>query len=166
MGMKLIMLYNRIRKEWKLAFFSALIIGMLAHIYKFTNTLPNHDALYNMYSNQNMIRSGRWLLTPACIISSYFDLPWITGFLAIVFLGLSAVVLVELFELDNPAVIILVSGLTVTFPAVTETFFYEYTSDGYMFAMFIASCAVLISKTTEISYVKMLLSAPEDQAII
>ncbi len=137
---------NKIKKEWKLAFLASFIIGLITHLYKFTNTLPNHDALYNMYCNQNMINLGRWLLTPACIFSSYFDLPWITGIVALVFLSLSVVVLVELFGLVNPVAIVLVSGLMVSFPAITESFFFEYTSDGYMLAMFIASLAVFCSK--------------------
>ena len=147
MGNGIIGFYNnRIKKEWKTAFYASLVISMLTHIYKFTNTLPNHDALYNIYCDQNMIGLGRWLLAPACMFSSFFDLPWLTGLLAIFFLSLSVVVLVEIFGIVNPVAIILVSGITVTFPAITESFFYEYTSDGYMLAMLIASCAVLAVK--------------------
>ncbi len=146
MGSGLIERYSKIKKEWKTAFCVSFVIGLLTHIYKFTNTLPNHDALYNAYCDQNMIGLGRWLLAPACMFSSFFDLPWITGLTAMVFLSLSVVVLIEIFEIVNPVAIILVSGITVTFPAITESFFYEYTSDGYMLAMLIASCAVLAVK--------------------
>lgn len=38
---------------------SALICGLAVHIYKFTNTLPNGDALYNFYDPQNIVASGR-----------------------------------------------------------------------------------------------------------
>lgn len=147
MGNGLIELYkNKIRSEWKLGFFASFIIGLFTHIYKFVNYLPNHDALYNVYCDQNMISLGRWLLAPACMFSSFFDLPWITGLIAVVFISLSVVVIIEIFEIINPVAIILVSGITVTFPAITESFFYEYTSDGYMLAMLVASCAVLAVK--------------------
>ena len=160
MGTGLIEFYNkRIRKEWKTAFFASLIVGLTAHLYKFMNELPNHDALYNSYSSQNMIRSGRWLLAPACIFSSYFDLPWITGLLALVFLALSVVVLIEVFELTNPVVIILTAGIMASFPAITETFFYEYTSDGYMLAMLIASCAILCAKAGSYTWKKCAVAA-------
>ena len=66
---------TKIRKEYKIAFYSTLIVALLVHIYKFTNTLPNHDSLYNYYSTQNIIGSGRWALSLACGISSYWDLP-------------------------------------------------------------------------------------------
>ena len=152
MGTGLTEFYNKkIRAEWKLAFKASFIIGLLTHVYKFTNTLPNHDALYNAYCDQNMINLGRWLLAPACMFSSYFDLPWLTGLVALLFISLSVVVLVEIFELDDPVAIILVAGITVSFPAVTETFFFEYTSDGYMLAMLIASYAVMRSRVEGLS---------------
>ena len=98
MGNGIIGFYNnRIKKEWKTAFYASLVISMLTHIYKFTNTLPNHDALYNIYCDQNMIGLGRWLLAPACMFSSFFDLPWLTGLLAI-FLILLVFSLLMLFQ--------------------------------------------------------------------
>ena len=56
MGTQLLALYHeRVKKEWKIAFLSTFIIGLLVHIYKFTNNLPNHDSLFNYYSSQNMV---------------------------------------------------------------------------------------------------------------
>ena len=39
------------QKEWGIAFIAAMVFGMVTHMYKFTNTLLNHDSLYNIYSN-------------------------------------------------------------------------------------------------------------------
>lgn len=80
MGEGLIRFYHtKIKREWKMAFAVAFFCGLLIHIYKFTNTLPGHDSLFNVYSSQNMVKSGRWFLAIACGFSSYFDLPWIDG---------------------------------------------------------------------------------------
>lgn len=47
MGENLVVFYKqRLRKEHKQAFFAAFFIGLLVHIYKFTNDLPNNDTVF------------------------------------------------------------------------------------------------------------------------
>ena len=147
MGSEILTFYRKnVKKSWKTAFVSAFMIGLLVHIYKFTNLLPNADALYNFYSNQNMTASGRWFLSVACGISSYFDLPWVNGVLSLVFMGLTAAMVAEVFRMENPVVIALSSGLLVSFPAITATMSYEFTADGYMLAMALAAFSVCLSR--------------------
>lgn len=99
MGENIINLYKtKCRKEWKIAFISTLVIGLFVHIYKFTNYLPNHDSMYNFYSDQNVLGSGRWFLSIACGFSSYFDLPWINGIFALIYIALTSVIIIKLFE--------------------------------------------------------------------
>ena len=46
MGSELVAFYQeKLKKEWKLAFWSAFLLGLVVHLYKFTNLLPNHDSL-------------------------------------------------------------------------------------------------------------------------
>lgn len=152
MGTGLLEMYRqRVKKEWKQAFISAMLIGLCIHLYKFTNTLPNHDSIYNYYSDQNVIGSGRWLLSLACGISSYFDLPWINGLFSLVFIALTAAMVTEVLEIHNPVLIALSSGLLVAFPGITETFFFEFTADGYMLAMLLAALAVACSRVDRLS---------------
>lgn len=150
MGERLIYFYQeKLRKEYKIAFVSTFIIAMLIHLYKFANTLPNHDSLYNYYSDQNMLGSGRWALSWACGISSYWDLPWINGLLSCIFIALTVVVIVALFKLKNPILIGLIGALLAASPATTETFFFLFTADGYMISMFLAALAVYFSRIEE-----------------
>jgi len=147
MGESLVYFYReKLKKEWKLAFLSAFVIGLLVHLYRFVNLLPNADALYNFYSTQNMVASGRWFLTVACGFSSFFDLPWINGLLSLCFMGLTAGVVAEVFQMKNPVLIILSSGLLVSFPAITATMAYGFTADGYMLAMLLAAVSVSLSR--------------------
>ena len=147
MGISLIDWYrNKVKCEWKFAFISAIVIGLLVHIFRFVNVLPNHDAIFNQYNSQNMIGSGRWFLSVACGLSGYFAVPWLNGMLSVLYLALTATVLVEIFRMTNRLEIILTSGLLVTFPAVTETFYFGFTSDGYMLAMLMATISVLITR--------------------
>ena len=124
MGDGLIRFYKeKVKPEWKLAFFSAFVIGLLVHAYKFTNTLLNHDSVFNAYSNQNMLGSGRWFLSIACGISSYFDLPWLNRVMALIYIALTAADVVAILGIRNPFVVVLSAGLLVTFPGMTESFF-------------------------------------------
>lgn len=146
MGTGLLEVYhNKIKQSWKIAFISTFIIGMLVHIYKFTNTLLNHDALFNFYSDQNILGSGRWFLSIACQFSSYFDLPWLIGLFSILLIAFTAVVIADIFSVENPVMLVLIGGLLVTFPAITQTFFFEFTTDGYMVAMLLAALTVRFS---------------------
>ena len=123
-----------------------MTFGLFAHLYKFMNYLPNHDALYCVFINPpNAIGSGRWLLDAACNLSSTFDLPWIRGLMALFWIGLTAAVITDIFRVENRFVQILIGGLLVTFPAVTNTFFFEFNADAYMLAMLFSALAVRFS---------------------
>ena len=136
----------KIKNTWKIAFFSAFLLGILIHLPVMLSDIPNHDGLSSMYFDQNMITSGRWFLSVACGLSSYFTIPWIIGLIGLFWLALAAVALTELLELTDPLVITAVSGLLVSFPALASTFAYVFTMDGYMLALFLAIMAVLLTK--------------------
>lgn len=146
MGDGLVRFYKeKIKSQWKITFIATMVIGLLTHIYKFTNLLMNHDSVWNMYSDQNMVGSGRWFLSIACGFSSCFDLPWINGLFSLIFIALTAVIIVELFNIDKSVPCILIAGILVTFPSVTTTFFFEFTADGYMLAMLMSAIAVYLT---------------------
>lgn len=148
---------NRIKEslgksKYKYPFFAAIIIGLLTHMLIFTNKLPNADAMDSFYFSQNMITSGRWFLPVACGISSFYDLNFVIGILSILFLAITAVLLSEFFELKSKSSQIIVSGLLVAFPAVTATFAYLYTADGYMMALALAVASALVTKKTKYGF--------------
>ena len=147
MGSGLIAFYRKsVKKSWKIAAVSAIIFGFLVHTYKFTNNFPYFDSFYNFYSSQYMVASGRWFLSAACGLSSFFDLPWLVGIFSIGYMALAAAAVAEVFRMENPCLIVVSSALLVSFPAITETMFFEYTADGYMLAMFLAAMSVCCSR--------------------
>ena len=48
-------LNSYILPEWKVCFFTSLLIGLLAHLYKITNWLPNWDSLVFRYDSHRSI---------------------------------------------------------------------------------------------------------------
>ena len=137
---------TKIKSEWKLAFAAAVILGLVTHLPMMLSDIPNHDGLDSMYFDQNMITSGRWFLMVACGFSSYYTLPWLISLIALLWLGVTAAILVEFLEVKDRIAIVLVSGLLVTFPALASTFAYVFTMDGYMLALMLAVAAPLCVK--------------------
>lgn len=150
---------KKISSSQKTAFFATLIIGFATHLYKFTNYLPNNDSVYNLYAKQDIIQSGRWFLAIPAGLSSDFDLPMITGILSVLYIALAVIVLVSLFNIQNKFVICIVSGITVAYPSITAIFFYGYTSDAYMLALFFAALAVFLTKFGEKKVWQLTISA-------
>ncbi len=146
-------LKKNIKKEWKVAFWSAVLLGLLIHMPMMMRDIPNHDGLDSMHFSQNMIVSGRWFLSVACGISSYYTLPWLIGILAMVYLGLTSVFLVDFLEVKETLYVVLISGLLVSFPALASTFAYVFTMDGYMLAVLLAVLAVWITKKKRMGFV-------------
>lgn len=148
-----IYLKQYIKKEWKVAFFATIIIGLLIHMPMMIRDIPNHDGLDSIHFDQNMLVSGRWFLSFACGISSYYTLPWLIGILAIIYLGLTSVLLVDFLEVEDTISVVLISGLLVSFPALASTFAYVFTMDGYMLAVFLAVLSVWLTKKKRLGFI-------------
>ena len=137
---------KKIKPEWKAALFACFSVGLLIHMPILLSDIPNHDGLASMYFDQNMVTSGRWFLTVACGISSYYTIPWVIGLLGLFYLSLAATALCELLEVRRTWAAALCGALLASFPALASTFAYVYTLDGYMMALLLAVLAVLFVK--------------------
>lgn len=139
---------KHITKRDKIAFLSSIIFFFLIHMFRITNFMPNHDALENLYARQNIIGSGRWFLTVACLPSSYFEIPWIIGIFSSMYIAITVVLIVQIFDLKNKSSIIITSALIVGFPSISETLIFDYTADGYFLSMLLATLAIRLVTTT------------------
>ncbi len=136
-------LNTQILPQWKVCFVSALIVGIIAHLYKIANWLPNWDSLVFRYDSQNMIGLGRWFLPVVCSFSSFYDLPFLNGVLAIVFHALGAVCICKILNVQKKITAFLIGGVLVSFPTVTSVMMYNYVADGYSIAFFLSTLAAL-----------------------
>ena len=146
------LVYGKIRKEWKAAFLGCFLAGLLVHMPVLLSDIPNHDGLDSMYFDQNMITSGRWFLTVACGISSYYTIPWFIGLLGLFYLSCAAAAVCELLEVRKAWAGAVVGCLMAVFPAVASTFAYVFTLDGYMMGILLAVLAVLFTKKLRLGF--------------
>lgn len=138
--------WRYIKKEWRLAFVTAFVLGMLTHFYMFTNNLLTWDSMFSLYAPQEMTGLGRPFLRYLCGISSDFNLPMVLGTLSVLYLSFTAAALVECFAMKSRVGIVLTAALIVTFPVVSGTFCYLFTADGYMFAFFLSVLSVVVTE--------------------
>ena len=139
--------------QWKVCFFSAIIVGLLAHLYKITNWLPNWDSLVFRYDSQNMIALGRWFLPVVCSFSSFYDLPFLNGITAIVFHALSACCICRIFNVQKKITAFLIGAVIVSFPTVTSVMMYNYVADGYSIAFFFSTIGALFMTKEKPKYI-------------
>lgn len=115
----MVRLWKKIPPNIKCTFFSALLVGILAHMYFITNDFPNHDALILTYNDLiYTVRHGRWFSPIAQLLSSRFKLPWLNGVLGIVYLSLAACFIASCLKIKGALYSTLLGALCVTFPAV------------------------------------------------
>ena len=136
-------LKNNIQPQWKICFLSAIIVGFIAHLYKITNWLPNWDSLVFRYDAQNMLQIGRWFLPVASAPSSFYDLPWLTGLLAILFHAAGAVCICHIFAVRKKITAALIGAGVASFPTVTSVMLYAYVCDAYALS-FLLSCLAAV----------------------
>lgn len=140
-------------QQYKIPFLSAMIIGLLTHMVMIVNKYPNVDSMTNFYFDQNMVTSGRWFLICACGISSFYDLNFVNGLLAIFFLAICAVYVTRFFKVEKVSSLILIPAVMVTFPAVAATMSYMYTVDGYMLGLLMAILAAYVTKKYKYGFI-------------
>lgn len=156
--------------QWKICFLSAMPVGFAAHFYKITNWLPNWDSLVFRYDAQNMLKIGRWFLAVVCAPSSFYDLPWLNGLLALVLHAAGAVCICKMLHVRKRVTAALIGAVTVSFPTVTSVMMYNYVADGYALSFLFACLAAAFLTDAKPKYlgaaVLIMLSAAIYQAYI
>lgn len=140
--------YRKVPYTCKLSFLSAIIAGFAAHMYMFTNKLPNYDDMA-LNGFGATFRLGRWFLwvLGACAyhLDLVYSLPWINGIAALVLMALSAAIIVELLGISSKINIMIVSSLLVVFPSWTATYFFMYTAPYYAIAVMLSALSVFMT---------------------
>lgn len=146
---KVKMCYKKLPKTFKIAFVSAVIFGLIAHMYMFTNKLPNMDDLLSIDGFGATFKVGRWFLWIVGAIAYHLDfvysMPWLNGLVTILLLACCAGIVAVLLDIKGSVANVILGAALVTFPSWTATFFYMFTAPYYALAVFMAVMSVFLT---------------------
>jgi hypothetical protein len=141
--------YGKLSKNFKLAFVAVLVIGLIAHIYMFTNKLPNFDDLVDIDSFGVTFKNGRWFLwilgATMYHLNFCFSMPWMNGLVTLILLGITAGIIADMLKLKSITANVILGGAIVVFPSWTSTFFYMFTAPYYAIAILLGVLSVLFA---------------------
>ena len=127
------------------AFLCCLAAGYIAHLFAFTNIIPNADGLSRIADPQQMTISGRWFLHYATMWNGYVQSPAVIGFFSVFFMALAAAFTVSLLKIRNPVFGVLCGILMIVFPPVAHTYLYLYTASAYFFGILLSAAGVWVT---------------------
>lgn len=138
-------LWQRVPGYIRLTYIAALVLGLLTHLYMFTNKFTNHDDLSQMFFADYGKASGRWLLPTVLELDGNFSMPWLIGMLSILCLAGVPCFVVALLRIRQPLGCVVTAALLVTFPTVTATFGFMFSADAYFFSLLLAVFGAYLS---------------------
>ena len=135
---------SRAYKNNKTPFLAALLTGLLAHGFAFTNKLLNHDEIESLFGKGATVTSGRWGLELVKVLFPDWSMPWIYGLLSVVLLAISVCLIVRILGIQSKPLQALLGALMLAFPSVTGTFCFMFTSSAYALAFLFAVGSVYV----------------------
>ena len=143
--------YRNLSGAVKTAFYAAFAAGLAAHLYQFTNKLYNYDELANTQGGIGLsTEQGRWLLNwmgrfMRSVFGGSYSLPFFNGIFALLFLALSAGMVVSVFQVRNKLTAGLIGGLMTVFPAVVSMYFFMFLALYYAIGIFFSVFAAWLT---------------------
>lgn len=150
-------IYKQLPEAFKTAFVSAMLFGLIAHVYMFTNKLPNFDDLVGLDGFGVTFKNGRWFLWVIGAIAYHLDwvfsLPWINGLITLLTIAVSAGIIAHLLGCRSRVLNTVIGAILVVFPSWTGTFFYMFTAPYYGIAVLLAIISVYLTVKTRFGFI-------------
>lgn len=141
---------NKVNKNALIAFFSAMVSGVLTHLFIMTNKVFNYNEFSVLFLDKEemtlgRMAEGRWFVGfIGQLIGDNYSMQMVTGIIGIMLLAVSAGMLVSLLSLKNRLYAVLLGGVLVVFPAVTSFMAFTQLGDAWFLSVFLAVWAVYI----------------------
>lgn len=132
-------LWGRVPAYIKLCFSASMVLGFAAHMFVFTNKLPNHDDIGHVFGSDYGTYSGRWLLPTVLGLDGSFSVPWLVGLLGLLCLAGTVCLTAALLRIRRPLECVITAGLMTAFPTVAGTYCYMFTADAYFLGLLLAA---------------------------
>lgn len=129
-------------KENRVPLLASLIVGLLCHMFTFTNKLVNHDEVHSLFSKGGTVTSGRWGLGLLDSIFPNFSMPWVYGILTIMFISIAICIIIHILKIKSKLFQVLLAGSVIAFPSLIGLFGYMFTSCSFGLSFLLAVLAV------------------------
>ncbi|MCL1989139.1 MAG: glucosyltransferase domain-containing protein [Firmicutes bacterium] len=141
--------YNNQPSSAKLGFWAAAVIAFATHYIIYANLLLE---IHLPAFARSPTVAGRWMHPR--ITNLYFHFPnWMAGVLQMLFLAAMTFVVIKAFEVHNKIYALLIAGLLVSFPNITETNLYFHDAAPYFFGAFIATLGFYLTKIYKFGFI-------------
>lgn len=130
----------------RIAFITAIVVGIITHITMMTETVMSQDGIWNsmQYSRAGdwVIALGRWGIELAGRLNNFVAIPSITTMLCLFLMAVTSVFVVDLFRFKSKWSSLFTGMIFVVSPCLTATLLYVYTSVAYCVNMLVAILAI------------------------
>lgn len=117
---------------------AVLIIGMITSFPYLADTIWNHDALANVYTNFDwLLEQGKWFVTPITSLKGAYDLPYLSNLIGIMFLAVSAGLIIKILKVEKQWEKYVIAIAFITFPSIGAFMIY-HCADYFGFAILLA----------------------------
>jgi hypothetical protein len=130
-------------KQERCTFFCALLAGLAAHLYQYTNKLYNYDDLFtNPGGYGTGIDYGRWFLQIMGegmnrFLGNY-SLPLFNGLVTLLLLTVAAVLITRMYQIEDMILAGFIGIFFVTIPSVVCMNFFMFTVAYYAIGLFLS----------------------------
>lgn len=138
---------------------SGMVSGLLAHMFVITNKLMNADEVGALFSKGATIDSGRWALELLRLVFPDVSLPWLWGIITVFLITVSACITLRIFRVKHNFHRVLLPALFVSFPSLTGTMCFMFTTSSYAVAFLLAVLSVWVFVNMKKRLAAWLLSA-------
>ena len=128
----------------KVGFYGAAVIALLTHLVMYSNLILE-EHLPGFRRSGLLSGAGRWAHRWVNSLTFYY-MNWVTGLLQILFLSLTAFLVIKAFNIQSRLSALLIAGIMVTFPAIAESNLHFHDAAPYFFAAFLSIAAFYVTK--------------------
>lgn len=129
--------YRATPRHMRAAFLSALLAGLLVHLYMLTNKFPNHDDIAGTFVSIDFLGYGWWLSRFFEQVNTNLSMPWVNGVLALIFAALSAALVVQLLNIRSAFFAGLTVAVLACMPVMAIFFTFMCGADVFLLVFFL-----------------------------
>lgn len=139
-------LNKKMLRHTRVCFITGIIAGFITHFYMLAHKLVNWDDANNLSAYGSGDYLGRWFLKYIHPLGGVHSIPAVHGVLFILFLALSACLILEITGIRSVTGAVLVPVVLMTFPSVASTMTFMFMSHTSGIAIFMTCLAVFLMR--------------------